>query len=347
MGELHRLLFICCKRKVSGGDGYPPETFSSGLGNSVRFIVDMLNASGVEAKQVEVIDNNSIDKEVYAYQPTHVFIEALWVVPEKFDVLKKLHPDVHWIVRTHSAAPFLALEGIAFEWIKGYLARGVEVNSNSEPAQHELEMVARQFSAPGQLVTYLPNFYPVPETVPPHKPNATMNIGCFGAIRVMKNQLAQAVAAVSFAARERLRLNFYINATRPEGPGANPILKNLFALFDGSPNKRLISIPWLPHAAFLKVVAKMDMTMQVSLSETFNITAADAVASGIPTIVSPQIDWLGTYAQADPGDTQSMIHALHHAWHANRHARNRAQLHDLRRYVERSRELWTERFLFH
>ena len=39
-------------------------------------------------KDEVVVDNNGIDKEITEYKPTHVFIEGLWVVPEKFDVLK-------------------------------------------------------------------------------------------------------------------------------------------------------------------------------------------------------------------------------------------------------------------
>lgn len=54
----------------------------------------MLNRNGIESKVVVVIDNNCIDKEVTAFKPTHAIIEGLWVVPEKFDVLKKLHPTI-------------------------------------------------------------------------------------------------------------------------------------------------------------------------------------------------------------------------------------------------------------
>ena len=86
-------------------------------------MADMLVASGIPAKVVVVVDNNDIDREVAAYKPTHVIIEALWVVPEKFEVLSKLHPGVKWIVRYHSEVAFLASEGIAMKWTQGYLAQ--------------------------------------------------------------------------------------------------------------------------------------------------------------------------------------------------------------------------------
>ena len=91
--------------------------FNSGLLNSANQVHEMLLDHGVESKLVQVIDNNCIDKEVHQYKPTHVIIEALWCVPEKFEILQKLHPKVKWILRLHSETPFIANEGIAMEWI--------------------------------------------------------------------------------------------------------------------------------------------------------------------------------------------------------------------------------------
>ena len=93
----NRVLFICKKRHI-----YSQQTqtnISSGLYNSAKFVVDMLQNNMIDAKLVDVIDNNCIDKEVAKYRPTHVIIEALWVTPDKFDILQKLHPRVKWIIR--------------------------------------------------------------------------------------------------------------------------------------------------------------------------------------------------------------------------------------------------------
>src|SRR5579859_1853438 len=159
----NRLLFVM-KRRCGYWGGHD---LSSGLKNSVRFIVDMLVSLGIEAKAVEVVDNNGIDREVTAYQPTHVIIEALFVLPSKFDVLKPLHPQVKWIVRLHSEIPFLAGEGMAMEWILGYMARGVEVMCNAERTVCDLRVLATQQGISDRLVSYGPNFYPVPPFVMP------------------------------------------------------------------------------------------------------------------------------------------------------------------------------------
>src|SRR5258708_5787161 len=103
----------------------------------------MLRRAGIHAVMEEADDNNDIDRIVTRHKPTVVVIEAFWVVPSKFDVLKRLHPHVHWIVRNHSEAPFLAGEGIAMQWTAGYLARNIEVMCNSTRSLHDMKIIAR------------------------------------------------------------------------------------------------------------------------------------------------------------------------------------------------------------
>jgi hypothetical protein len=49
--------------------------------------------------------------------------------------------------------------------------------------------------------------------------------------------------------------------------------------------------PWLNRKDFLALVRSMDFGMQTSLSETFNICAADFASEGVPIVVSDQIPW--------------------------------------------------------
>ena len=226
-----RILFILKSRESDWGYSGSKE---SGLSNSVRFVVEMLNENGIEAKAVEVPDNNCIDREVTSYKPTHVIIEAFWVVPEKFDVLKPLHPNVKWIVRDHSDTPFAANEGILFGWTIDYLRRGVEVMCNSLRAITDMAILAISDGIDPCNVTYGPNVYPVPrlcDMQPHERRNDVVNIGCFGAIRPLKNHMTQAIAAIAFAKSIGAKLRFHINATRVEG-GGNPILKNLRQVFE-------------------------------------------------------------------------------------------------------------------
>jgi len=153
-----KILFILKKRKSSGGEGNysSPSFFSSGLFNSANFINEMLQSKGVQSHIVEVVDNNFIDREVYLHKPDIVIIEALWVVPEKFEVLKKLHPKVKWVVRLHSHIPFIANEGEAIEWIKKYNEiDNVYVSSNYHLFIEGMNPLL------SKKIIYLPNYYPV------------------------------------------------------------------------------------------------------------------------------------------------------------------------------------------
>ena len=108
-----KILFILKHRENPYNSGssdnysYSSSLLSSGLYNSANFVCEMLNDSGVEAIMEHAIDNNCIDRLVTKHKPTHVIIEAYWVVPEKLNILTQLHPQVKWIIRNHSELPFL------------------------------------------------------------------------------------------------------------------------------------------------------------------------------------------------------------------------------------------------
>ncbi len=277
--------------------------------------VEVLNRAGISAKFIIVTDNNDIDREVRAYNPTHVIIEALWVVPTKFAVLTKLHPKVEWIVRIHSEVPFLAMEGISIEWLLDYVKySGVFVSGNSPNLNAAIKDILYSAYEDHNFVDekniYLPNCY-VADDVPARDPlpRDRLHIGCFGAIRPFKNQLMQAIAAMTYAESLGLPLVFHMNGTRQEVGGA-PVLKNLLALFENSPHHTLELHPWLNHDDFLKLCATMHLGMQVSFSESFNIVTADLVMVGIPTVVSPAIYWMPKGFMADPTNLADIMDKL-------------------------------------
>lgn len=303
---------------------------SSGLFTSVKFLNDMLNDCGIRSKMVEVVDNNCIDREVTKFKPTHCFIEALWVVPEKFDVLKKLHPKVKWIVRVHSNLPFLSLEGSSMEWILKYIKiDNVAVAFNNVEITNSIKYLCGHREQ--EDILYLPNYYDIKcqeKDEPWYKfitaflssdrHNKHINIGCFGAIRSLKNHLIQAVAAIKFANSLNKNMSFHINVGRIEGYSSQSILKNLRALFANSKHHRLAEHPWLERENFLKLAKTMDMGMQVSLSETFNIVAADLTSMGVPMVVSDEISWMDERCFAHPTDYEDIYETMLSVWQHKR-----------------------------
>lgn len=349
-----RILFILKRREDYGDDpSYSSsKSVSTGMWNSARFVSDMLVKHGIDSQLVQVIDNNCIDREVTAYKPTHVIVEALWVVPSKFEILTKLHPTVTWYVRVHSEIPFVAGEGIAMRWIHDYIGyKNVNVTCNAKRVFEEVTFLIKHSygftdKEVAARVSYLPNFYEptVKYSKPVSKIGNELHVGCFGAIRPLKNQLEQAVAALKFADRMGKKLHFHINTGRVEMKGS-PVLHNIIALFDTMADQGhvLHQHQWVSHDQFIELVKTMHIGMQVSFTETFNIVTADFVANNIPVVVSPEINWVSSAAIADPTLSNDMVCKMSLVWRfrclftwLNRRG--------LKRYSDTSAKLWIKHF---
>lgn len=284
---------------------------SSGLFNSTRFIVEGLAARGVHAHIVEVTDNNDIDREVSLFHPDLVVIEALWVVPSKFHVLKRIHPRVKWFIHLHSHMPFLALEGIAMNWIQDYARDGIGLITNSVESYDALRAILSS-----KELIYLPNVYLSQPRCPKWYRDHAINIGCFGAVRPLKNHLLQALSALQFAKEKHKRLRFHINGSRVETGGA-PVLKNLEQLFEDQKKMHgheLVKHDWHEPEDFLTLLAGIDIGMQVSLTETFNVVTADYVTAGIPIVVSKEVKWASRWNQAQDDSLPEIVSRMHRVW---------------------------------
>lgn len=334
------VLFICKQRFLSGGE-IVPYGLSSGLFNSANFVAEMLNNNGVTAKVVDVVDGNSIDRELFINKPKYAIIEAIWVTKDKIDELIRLHPGTRFIVRVHSEIPFLAVEGTSIEWLFKYFEHNfIEVAFNSKETAKDFERVG----VDKDKISYLPNYYPVSLNRRSREFEGNIvNVGCFGAIRQLKNQLLQAFAAIAFADKNNYRLNFHINTERIES-GGNPVLKNLRSLFLANPRHKLIEHPWLKHDEFIDLVKTMDIGLQVSFTETFNIVAADFVNCNIPFIGSSEIPFLSplfTVKTTDAKELAKKMEIVLRVRHFNPHYLNKALL---IKEAEKSENIWLERF---
>ena len=287
------ILFIL--KKSYGYDA--PGQITNGLYTSAGFVVDMLLMQGHQARLETAVDGNSIDRLVTQYRPSLVVLEALWVTPEKMKELLKLHPKVRWVVRIHSEIPFLANEGVSVDWIAAYMKIGVLVGFNSDVTTEDFRIIGPSI--------YLPNYYPVRRMRKRVKPTpGVLNVGCFGAIRPLKNQLIQAFAAATYVRGTGIKLRFHMNGSRPE-QGGNNNLKSIVALMEATKNE-LVLHPWLEHEDFLDLIWSMDICLQVSFTESFNITSADAVSMGVPLVGSEAIRWLPSQTQADVNSVESI-----------------------------------------
>jgi glycosyltransferase involved in cell wall biosynthesis len=342
-----RALFILKRRQDYSTDipNFREKTVATGMWNSAKYVAESLNALGATTSVIVVTDNNDIDREVTKFKATHVFIEGYWVVPEKFDVLKPLHKNVKWIIRCHSEIPFLSQEGIAFAWTAGYLNRGLFVSGNSQRNTDDLRSFARGLGYTKHFVPFLPNSYPdtSKHPMPFHHTKSetyakdTLDVGCFGAIRPLKNQLAQAIAAYEYASQRGKKLRFHINTGRIEMQGMNAY-KNLVAFFEPLEDAELVEHPWCNFNDFIQLMQSLDVLMQVSFTETFNIVAADALYAGTPVVGSAEIPFLSK-GVANPTSTKDIVAAISRAV-SNPLENVRDNRHTLLEYTKISSDIW-------
>jgi hypothetical protein len=66
----------------------------------------------------------------------------------------------------------------------------------------------------------------------------------------------------------------------------------------------------MPREEFLKVCKTIDIGMQVSFSETFNIVAADLVTQGVPIVGSNEIPWTTKLFSTGPTDSDKIADKL-------------------------------------
>ena len=337
-----KILFILKRRHDFSQTEHTGKGLSSGLLNSSSFISDSL---GDVASLEVVVDGNDINRVVTTHSPAVVIIEALWVTPEKITELSKIHKDVKWVIQLHSDTPFLAGEGIAFSWIGHYLTmNNVWVSANSPRMVEELKIFARNIPRVKNEILYLPNCYPKiqPSGVNTENETDVVSVGCFGAIRPLKNTMIQAVAAVDFTNRIGKKLHFHINCRVQRGEAIIKNLQNFFMhLIDAG--HQLIIHDWMPHDKFLEMCSKMDVGMQVSFSETFNIVAADLVTAGVPIVGSKELPWLFDYAKADATDVLDISKKLQDAYSSSE--RNVAQHQEsINNYSDQALSVWMETF---
>ena len=316
---MSRVLFVLKRREDFDAKMHSHVGLSTGLYNSAKFMDDMLQAHGVDSRLEVAIDNNCIDRLITKHRPTHVIIEALWVVPTKFAVLCKLHPTVTWIIRLHSEMPFMAGEGNAMDWVGDYSGyKNIIVSCNAPRMMREIKFYLKLRNnwteeESNQKVVYLPNYYPQEyKTKKFNRDKSHIDIACFGAIRPLKNHLVQAFAAIEFADQIGKKLKFHVNAGRIEMNGS-PVIDNLKGLFQHIYDRghEMINHEWTPREQFLDLCSQMDIGMQVSFSETFNIVGADLISQGVPLVgTADEIPWAVNGFCADPNNSASICEKL-------------------------------------
>ena len=334
---MKKILFLLKERLYSQAKS------SYGLINSATHVANFLESRGYDCKIVQVVDANCIDKEVYEFKPNIVIIEALWVPTYKMKELLELgrYRKVSWIVRIHSDIGYLSAETFGMKLINEYIELlkkdKLIISMNSEKFVDALSEAERY------KFTYLPNIINSREVEPDIlEEHRHIDIGCFGATRLLKNQCFQAICCMKAADTLNKKLFFHI--TPNLGITRDPILENLKELFKNNRHELVIH-DWMPNDEFQELVRKMDLGVQLSFTESFNIVSADFINNNRVIAVSDAIDWLPSIMRTSTTDydeaTKKIIYM--YKWRNSTWLKNLAK-NALEEYNEGSIKIW-EKFL--
>jgi len=328
------------------------DELSSTLYYASTFVHEMLKDNEIDSTLEILANSNSINKLVTKYCPDYVIVESLWVNPIFFSYLCNMHPNIKWIGRSHCEIIHLAGVYYSIEQVSLYSDfKNIIIGQNSQRATHDISIYLKSRNnwtdeETSNKVIYLPNFYPqIYKTKKINKDKDYIDIGCFGAIRLLKNHMIQTIAAIDFANQIGKKLRFHINATRIEMEGDNVIdnIKKLFEQLNTS-GHAMITHEWQSRKDFLTLCYEMDIGMQVSITESFNVVAADLVSQGVPIVGSiGEIPWAVTEFSASYSDSEDITKKLHLAYN---HSFENVQAHQasLKSYTDRTIKIWKEYF---
>lgn len=265
------------------------KTTGSSYANGLSVCVDMIKSVNDKIKIADVVGYLEVYRFIQYYKPKVVIFEAMSFSYQTILEFKRSHEHINFFVHLHSKFPFLAQEHASAMYIDEMFNGGVGVIFNS-----------REMLAAYPKGIYLPNYYSLKfisaKKISADRKQAELHVGCHGSLRHLKNTVNQALGAIRAANDLNRKLHFHINSTRDDGE--KKVIYNTLSFLLKGHNGILVDCQWMNHLAFLKYCSTLDVGLQVSLNETFNIVAADYVTAGIPLVVSPEIDWVSKDSQS-------------------------------------------------
>lgn len=322
-----------------------------GLGVTAATNSKVLKRAGVWTEVLPVTNNIDVVRAIRAArdagQPfSHVIISAPWLSTFDLSSMVSAFPEIHFVVASHSNVGFLQADPNGVKLLRQAAALSLGFH-NFSVAGNCLRFVRWFETAYKSPAIYLPNLYALDELDRPAArwQGGVLRIGCFGAVRPLKNMMTAAAAALEIATRRQADLELWISGGRSEG-GGDLVRRAVGEMFSGLTHARLVDAPWRPWPEFRAIVRTMHLLLQVSYTESFNMVTADGAAEGVPSVVSDAIDWAPRSWRA-PVDDASRIAAA--ALNLLRHPRIAVWLgrRALRAHNREGVEAWKHFFLLH
>lgn len=281
-------------RNFAAQTSQPNPASHVGLGINALHTARMLRKAGIAVDVAGVWTPDDVRKQLAARPGVnHCLIEAPWIATTAMSQLLASFPHIKFVTRCHSQIGFLQVEAGAIKLFRD--AAVLQDGSLNFHVAGNSGRFSRWFSQTYRhACAELPNLYDAERQMGGHKSHQFRNvhrvrIGSFGALRLMKNHTTAAAAALLIGRMNRLDVEFHISVNREEhGKGVLQSLRNMFAGLNWA---KLVEVPWASWPEFRNLIGTMDLAIQLSHSETFNIVTADAVSEGVPSVVSDAIEW--------------------------------------------------------
>lgn len=250
----------------------------------------IVNPADIERRIRE--DQNHSQNVRLAYTPlSHVVIAAPWIPSADLYNLLVSYPSINFVVICHSDVGFLQADPGAIARLKEMAGLANSVHNFTVAGNNE-RFVRWAKAAISHKFKFLPNLYDVSTFVNHsrrhHGYDRQVRIGCFGANRPLKNMVTAAAAALQIAHQRRVDVEFFVSSGRQEG---GHDIRPIEEMLRGHRTK-LVFAPWSIWPDFVKMVGTMDLLLQPSYTESFNMVTADGISQAVPSAVSQTIDWV-------------------------------------------------------
>ena len=274
-----------------------------GLGVAAINTAKVLQQNGIKTAVWPIINADDLRRRLTANPADNVIISAPWIPSPELQALGNDFPDTQFSVNCHSNVGFLQADRNGVRLVREVMeleagSANIHLAGNS---RRFCDWVRFAFSAP---CAYLPNLYYLhDEPIPLPRPfqGGTLKIGVFGATRPLKNMMSSAGAALEIARSLRTPLELWVSAGRTEG-GGEVVLGAVKEMLSNLPGVSLVLNGWQTWPSFRRTVGSMNLLLQPSYTESFNMVTADGVAEGVASVVSSAIDWAPEDWKADVDD---------------------------------------------
>lgn len=247
-----------------------------------------LNSVGIQSNSITIPDANFLDAQIKQHHPQIVIIEGVWINPEKFKTLVAANPFVkEYVIRIHSDMAYLAIEGQALSWAfkSQKMSPKIKVAANCYNLYNGINP-----GIPNKFI-YLPNMFNEGFTRSRKEQDYNvLNVACLGAVRLLKNHAVQVLASIKAAEEMGKKLKFHMNDLTNDA--GHSVLGNIRQIFGEIGKHELIIDTWKSGQEYKNAIKQMDMGLQISFTESFNIVAANFICNGVPIVVGETITWL-------------------------------------------------------